>query len=42
MLDYLTKDQEDSSDDDMDEEEVDGAVMNAQMAQADDFDFDQE
>jgi len=42
VLDYLTKDQEDSSDDDMDEEEVDGAVMNAQMAQADDFDFDQE
>ena len=42
VLNYLTKDQGDSSDDDMDEEEVDGAVMNAQMAQADDFDFDQE
>jgi len=41
VLNYLTKDQGDSSDDDMDEEE-DGAAMNAQMAQADDFDFDQE
>ena len=41
VLNYLTKDQGDSSDEEMDEEE-DGAAMNAQMAQADDFDFDQE